>query len=113
MPKTPNSSTDIIEIVDPNLRTGFTQVPRLILRARGLSNTAKLVYALLLDYAWQQGSCFPGQQQLAADLDTTERTIQRALTELRDYGLIAWQRRGLRQTHVSSILSRADNPQLT
>jgi predicted transcriptional regulator len=93
MPKAPNSSTDIIEIVDPNLRAGFTQVLRLILRARGLSNTAKLVYALLLDYVWQQGSCYPGQQQLAADLDTTERTIQCVLIELRDYGLIARQRR--------------------
>jgi hypothetical protein len=113
MSKTPTSTTDIIEIIDPNLRAGFTQVPRLILRAKGLSNTAKLVYALLLDYAWQQGSCFPGQQQLAQDLDTTERTIQRALTELRDYHLIAWQRRGLRQTNVYSILSLADNPNLT
>jgi hypothetical protein len=89
MPKPSNSTTDIIEIIDPNLRAGFAQVPRLVLRAKGLSNTAKLVYALLLDYAWQKGSCFPGQHQLAEDLDTTERTIRRALDELKQYGLIA------------------------
>ena len=106
------TTTDVIRIMDPNLRGGFAQLPRAILKARRLSDRAKVVYALLLDYAWQQGSCFPGQKRLAQDLDTTERTIQRALTELRDYALISWRRRGMTQTNVYLIHSLGDNPNL-
>ena len=106
------TTTDVIRIMDPNLRGGFAQLPRAILKARRLSDRAKVVYALLLDYAWQQGSCFPGQKRLAQDLDTTERTIQRALTELRDYALISWRRRGMTQTNVYLIHSLGENPNL-
>ncbi len=110
MPST--TATDVIRIMDPNLRGGFAQLPRAILKARRLSDRAKVVYALLLDYAWQQGSCFPGQKRLAEDLDTTERTIQRALTELRDYALISWRRRGMTQTNVYLIHRLGENPNL-
>src|SRR4051812_29011549 len=103
---------DIIRIVDPNLRLGFSQLPRAILRAQGLSDKAKIVYALLLDYAWQQGSCFPGQARLAEDLHTTERTIRRALDELKHFKLVAWKRRGFTRTNVYYILSLAGNPRL-
>lgn len=101
-----------IQIVDPVLRHGFAQLPRLVLRAKGLSDKAKVVYALLLDYAWQQGSCFPGQHRLAQDLSTTERTIRRALDELRRFRLIDWKRRGLSQTNIYYILSLASHPGL-
>jgi hypothetical protein len=101
---------DVIHIADPNLRSGFAQVPRPVLRATVLSDKAKLVYTLLLDYAWQQGSCFPGQQRLASDLFTTIRTIRRALEELKRCHFIAWKRRGLSQTNVYTILSLGDNP---
>ena len=107
------TDSDIIEFADPNLKQGFAQVPRPVLKARGLSNQAKVVYALLLDYAWQQGSCFPGQNRLAQDLDVTERTIQRSLLELKDYQLIAWKRRGFTQTNVYKILDLSRNPNLT
>lgn len=106
------SNGDRIHIVDPNLRQGFAQLPRLVLRASMISDKAKIVYALLLDYAWQQGSCFPGQQRLARDLHTTERTIRRALEELRRCKLIDWKRRGLSQTNIYFILSLAENPNL-
>jgi Helix-turn-helix domain len=101
---------DVIHIADPNLRSGFAQVPRPVLRATVLSDKAKLVYTLLLDYAWQQGSCFPGQQRLASDLFTTVRTIRRALEELKRCHFISWKRRGLSQTNVYTILSLGDNP---
>jgi hypothetical protein len=109
----PQQPGERIEILDPNLRMGFAQVPRPVLRADGLSDKAKIVYALLLDYAWQQGSCFPGQPRLAEDLHTTERTIRRALVELRDFKLITWKQRGLNQTNVYYILSLSENPNLT
>jgi hypothetical protein len=40
---------DTIEIVDENLRHGFAQLPRSVLRAKGLSFRAKLLYVALLD----------------------------------------------------------------
>ncbi len=50
---------DTIIVEDDFLRQGFTQVPNAILRMPGLTHGAKLAYALLLSYAWQEGSCFP------------------------------------------------------
>lgn len=82
-----------IHVENPLLRYRFAQVPRPVLRARGLSQEAKALYALLLDYAWNNQSCFPGQKRLGWDLEISVRSVQRALTELRDYGLITWVRR--------------------
>lgn len=104
--------SEVIEILDPTLRHGFAQIPRQVLRAPGLSRNAKCLYALLLDYAWQEGSCFPGQPRLAHDLGVSDRTIRTDLDELRVFGLIAWKRRGLSLTNVYQILSIADNPHL-
>lgn len=103
---------DIIEIVDENLRQGFAQVPRPVLRAKGLSAKAKLVYICLLDYAWQSDRCFPGQQRLAADVDLSVDSIQRALAELRAFQLIAWKRTGLNKPNVYYLLRLAENPNL-
>jgi hypothetical protein len=109
MPRVPNSrAPDTIEIVDENLRQGFAQVPRPVLRARGLSIKAKLVYIALLDYAWQKGSCFPGHATLADDLDTSIDTIQRSLSELQLFGLVGWKRPGLNKTNIYYLLRLSD-----
>jgi hypothetical protein len=50
------------------LRQGFTQIPNYVLRDARLSFGARLTYTMLLSYAWQEGSCFPGQGRIAADL---------------------------------------------
>jgi hypothetical protein len=46
---------------------GFTQVPNHVLESKKLSPGAKLAYAMLLKYAWQNDYCFPGQDKLAVD----------------------------------------------
>ena len=107
-----NSAQDIIEILDPNLRLGFAQMPRPVLRAAGLSRNAKTLYALLLDYAWQDGSCFPGQSRLATDLDISVDTLKRDLDELRRYGLLNWKQRGMNQTNIYYILPLNECPHL-
>src|SRR6266542_4273868 len=112
MPSESQEGIDIIEIVDENLRQGFAQVPRPVLRAKGLSVKAKLLYVALLDYAWQKGSCFPGHATLAADLDVSIDTVQRALGELKVFGLISWKRRGLNQPNVYYLLRLSDCPGL-
>ena len=59
-----NRDPDII-VEDPTLAAGFTQIPNALLRRADISQGAKVVYMMLLSYAWQEGSCFPGQERLA------------------------------------------------
>ena len=93
-----------IKILDQTLRHGFSQTPRIVLKATCLSMQAKILYTLLLDYAWQKGQCFPGQDRLAKDLGTHRNTIQKYLKELKDHKLIDWNRRGFRKTNIYYIL---------
>lgn len=93
------TTEDIIYIEDETLRAGFTQIPNALLRRPGLSAGAKLTYVGLLSYAWQ-GSCFPGQERLAADLGLGKRSVIRHLQELQTAGLLIVKRRGLRQTNI-------------
>ena len=88
-----------IFIENPAIRRGFTQIPNHILSMRELSANAKLVYMMLLSYAWKDGSCFPGQERMAYDLGVHLNTIGRALQELQSHGLIEIQRRGLQKTN--------------
>lgn len=74
------------------LRAGFAAVPYLVLRDTRLSAGARLSYAVLLMYAWQEGSCFPGQARMAKDLGVSERHLRRFLTELRAAGYVSWQK---------------------
>lgn len=99
------TNKETIEILDTTLKQGFSQIPRTVLRASNLSMQSKTLYALLLDYAWQKGSCFPGQNRLGKDLGVHRNTIQKYLLELRDFGLIKWDRRGFKQTNIYYILS--------
>src|SRR5215212_3927159 len=103
----PHPEMDVIEILDPVLRQGFVQLPRAVLKAPKLTRNAKCLYALLLDYAWQEGSSFPGQLRLAEDLGVTDRTIRTDLAELKEFGLIDWKQRGMNKTNVYYILALA------
>lgn len=85
------------------LRQGFTSTPNYILRDPSISPAAKTVYSLLLSYAWQEGSCFPGQKRLAVDLGLKERMVRYHIAELKKKGLIEIKRRGLGQTNIYII----------
>jgi Helix-turn-helix domain len=94
-----------IEIVgaDPVTLHGFTQVPNVILKSEKLSAGAKLSYAMLLHYAWQNDYCFPGQERLAVDMGAGKRSIIRFMAELETEGYIAVQRRGLGKTNLYKL----------
>ena len=85
---------------DPTEARGFTTLPNWLFRKRGISPAAKLLYGLLLSYAWQDDHCWPGQKRLAGDLDVTDRTIRTWLTELVSARLVTIERRGLAQTNL-------------
>lgn len=103
---------DEIRIVDENLKGGFVQLPRLVLRAKNLSVKAKLIYGMLLDYAWHDDHVFPGQDRMANDLDVSLDSVQRALQELKVCHLIDYKRQGLNLPNIYFILSLGDNPHL-
>ena len=73
---------------------GFTQVPNHILKSTKISPGGKLVYAMLLSYAWQNDFCFPGQGRLAADMGVSLRTANTYIQELEKKGFIKIKRRG-------------------
>ncbi len=94
-----------IVVQDTALKTGFIQLPNFILTDKILSAYAKLSYALLLSYAWQKDSCFPGQERMANDLGVSRQYLSKALKELQDSNYISVERRGLNKTNVYTILS--------
>ena len=91
-----------IEIIgaDPATRHGFTMVPNFLLTNKKLSVGAKLAYATLLKYAWSDDACYPGQQKLAVDMGSGERSIRTYLKELEDEGLLEVTQRGLGKTNL-------------
>ena len=94
-----------IEIVGADLVSlhGFTQVPNFILTNKVLSVGAKLYYAMLLKYAREKDYCFPGQQTLATDMGSSERSVRTYQKELEAAGFLTVQQRGLGQTSLYTL----------
>jgi len=93
-----------IVVLNDALKHGFTQLPRYILKDKKLSFGARLTYAVLLSYAWQDDRCFPGQERMAQDLGTTARSIRRFLQELKENHYIDWKQQGLHKPNIYYIL---------
>lgn len=98
--------TDQILIENNWLDAGFTQIPNLVLRDTDLSIGARLLYGILLSYAWQKDQCWPGQERLATDLGRSSKTVRGYLAELMDGKYLQVQRRGLGQTNIYTLLDR-------
>src|SRR5215212_12199669 len=93
----------VIIIEEERLRERFTQIPNTILRRPDITPGAKLTYVMLLSYAWQKDSCFPGQATLAGDMGAGERSVIRYLKELQEKALLRVKRRGLGLTNVYTL----------
>lgn len=94
-----------VVVLNEALKHGFTQLPNFVLKDRKLSFGARLAYAVLLSYAWNEDSCFPGQARMARDLGTADRSVRRFLDELRRSGYISWKRQGLNKPNIYYILN--------
>lgn len=99
-----NKQDNTIEILDETLKYGFVGTPRIVLLDPTLDMASKTVYAVLLNYAWQTGSCFPGQTRMAENLGVHPNTIGKYLNILRKKKLITWKQRGLNRTNKYFIL---------
>ena len=91
---------------DPMIERGFTQVPNLILQNPDLSIGAKITYAVMLSYAWNDNHCFPGQATLANDLGSGERSVRRYIKELETSGFIKIKQRGLGKVNLYELHAR-------
>lgn len=83
---------DRVIVENEMLRAGFAALPYIVLRDTKLSVGARLSYAVLLMYAWQEGSCLPGQERMAGDLGVSARHLRRFLNELRDANYVSWRK---------------------
>jgi hypothetical protein len=90
----------VIRGADALTTRGYTQVPNAILTHPELSPGAKLTYAMLLRYAWQEDRSFPGQERLARDVGAGERSIRTYLKELKTGGLVEIHQRGLGRSNL-------------
>lgn len=94
-----------IEVIGADLVSlhGFTQVPNFILTNKELSVGAKLYYAMLLKYAREKDYCFPGQQTLAEDMGSSERSVRTYQKELEDAKFLEVTQRGLGKTSLYKL----------
>ena len=90
----------LLEGFDPISAGGFTQIPNHLLNSKDLSAVAKIVYAKLLSYAWDNNRVFPGQERMAEDIGSSKSTVNRGIQELEDKGWLVIQRRGQGKTNV-------------
>lgn len=70
-------------------RFTYGRTPTALLRDPDLSARAKLLYALLDDFAGKQHSAFPAAKTLARLCGCADKTVRRALRELADAGWIS------------------------
>src|SRR5712691_5509762 len=89
--------------LDPVARGGFTQVPNFILRdgTRGLG--AKVAYSKFLHFAWNNDSCFPGQDRLAHHMGMSVSRVNEFIKELEAAGLVEIKRRGQGKTNLYRV----------
>ncbi len=95
---------DQIIIEHEMLRAGFAALPYLVLKDTRLSVGARLTYAVLLMYAWQDSACFAGQAKMAQDIGTSERQLRRYLQELEEHRYLRIKRQGLNKPNLYYIL---------
>lgn len=97
---------DRIIVENEMLKAGFAALPYLVMRDKTLSVGARLTYAFLLMYSWQEGSCFAGQEKMAADLGISRAQVQRFLYELRDTGYVRVERKDKRFNNTYVLVDR-------
>lgn len=97
-----NSGRDIIlDGADVLSQKGYTIIPNYVLNHDKVSPYAKLVYTMLLSYAWgSKDSSFPGQERLANDCGISARTVVRAIQELEAHRFLTVVRRGRGLTNL-------------
>jgi hypothetical protein len=77
------------EFINPNNRWHGCTMPHWLMQMEGLSFGAKVLYAKLAFMAGENGHCWPSQEQLVGEMNTSLRMLQRFVAELKEANLIA------------------------
>jgi hypothetical protein len=96
----------VLQGFDPISAGGFTQVPNYLLKDPDISANAKVVYSMLLSYAWNNSYVFPGQDRMAEDIGLSQPTIARSVKELEEKDWLEIQRRGQGKTNIYVLKHR-------
>jgi len=91
--RTTAAPTQVERPAVPVPRDGWVQVANAFIDARPLDNE-RLAHVTLMSYAWDEESCHPYQEELAAHLGVSVRTIKRRVGELRAAALVTVERGG-------------------
>jgi Helix-turn-helix domain len=89
----------VLQVFYPISSGGFTQAPNVLLSDPKISANAKVVYAKLLSYAWNNDRVFPEQERMTKDIGLSQPTIARAVKELEDNQWLEIQWRGQGKTN--------------
>lgn len=103
-----------VRFEDKTLAAGFTQIPNAVIRNPALSMQAKLMYGLLLSYAWDDPEAYPGLKRMRRDTGAKEDTLRRYVRELVEHNLIDVKRRGQGKTNLytfKQLSGGSDHPQ--
>src|SRR5262245_29368398 len=95
---------DLVEVEDLTEAKGFTPLSNLILTARRLDATDKLVYVGLKSFAWGRARCRLKMATLARRIGISERTVMSHLGRLRAAGLVTRRRRGLGRANIYTLV---------
>lgn len=93
----------VLKGADVLTTNGFTQVPNHLLKSEKVSPGAKLAYAMLLSYAWQNDYCFPGQERLAKDMGSGVRSVVRYIQELEKNEFLKVKRQGQGRSNLYEL----------
>lgn len=67
---------------------GWAAIPNWLVRDPRVDITTKVVYLVLSSYVNRDGTCYPSQEHIASLVDCSVRTVQRAIRDLRESGLV-------------------------
>jgi len=76
------------DVFIPFMHFNGSLIPNSLMRYKGISDTAKLLWGRLAQYSEENGICCPAIGTLAGELGKTRDTIIKYLQELEDHGFI-------------------------
>lgn len=90
---------------DRRLTRPFAMIPETVLIDGRLSLGARVLYGVMMLYAWQTGQCWPTQATIADRLGCSERQVRTFIKELADCGYVLVHQRGLNRPNVYEMVA--------
>lgn len=84
----------IVDLFPKTYEFGFTIIPNSVLSNTALSKELKVLYFLLLSFAWGKTTCYPSHSLIGTSLRIKRGAVYKGLVKLRNLGLISWKKRG-------------------